>query len=71
MRIQGDELTIYAIGVDAPPRRSDWVVNKRAEKGNPEEPVIEPRTPMQPHLVEEPILIVAPKVTPVASVGGA
>jgi hypothetical protein len=69
MRIKNDELVVYPIGLDAPPRRDGWMVNSRAEKGNQNEPVIVPRQPLEAQIIEGPIVIAAPLVKPVAEVG--
>jgi hypothetical protein len=71
MRIKGDELRIYAIGLDVPPHRSEWVVNPKARAGDPNEPVVHPREGLRPRLIEEPIVVAVHLVTPVAEVGTA
>lgn len=69
MRIKGDELMVYPIGLDAPPRRDGWMANPRAEKGNQNEPIVMPRHPIEPRIIEGPIVIAAPLVKPVAAMG--
>jgi len=68
MRFEPNRLTVYPIGLHRPPRHrrwwlsgrpSGWVVNPDAEAN---EPRVEPRTPLRPHLIEGPIVIDANKV---------
>lgn len=53
LRIVGDNIEIYAIGMDDVPSRDQWVANPKAAKGNPEEPVFVPKAPLKPHLIEK------------------
>lgn len=57
MRIKGDELTVYSIGLDKVPNRKGWKINTKAEKGNQSEPVIVPKEELAPRLIEPPIVI--------------
>jgi hypothetical protein len=59
MRIKGDELTIFAIGLDRVPTRREWRLN--TEKIGSPAPAYIPSTPLQPHLIEDPIVVVCPK----------
>ncbi len=61
LRIKGDELTIYPIGIDRPPRRSFWQWNPKREKGNQNQPEVIPKSPLNYHLIEGPIVIRAPE----------
>jgi hypothetical protein len=53
MRIRGDSLEIYAVGLQDVPRRHEWNANPKHTEGNPEEPVFIPATPLRPHLIEK------------------
>jgi len=68
MRIQGDELRIYPIGIDATPARSDWIVNPRAEKDDQTESLFLPSKPLHEHLIEGPVIVRAPQVHTVKQV---
>jgi hypothetical protein len=68
MRIKGDQLTIYPIGIDKAPRRRDWRVNAKAAKDNQDEPVYLPTKPLGEHLIEGPIIVSAPQVQSVEQV---
>jgi hypothetical protein len=69
MRIKGNELTVYAIGLDTPPARSGWRINTKARPGDPSEPVIEPVEGLRICLIEDPIVVAVQLVTPVSEVG--
>lgn len=68
IRVKGDELTIYPLGLDASPKRSDWVVNPAAARENQMDPVYLPRRPLVPRLIEGPIVIRARTVQGVEEV---
>jgi hypothetical protein len=68
MRIKGDELTIYPIGVDKAPARDDWTVNANAAKNNQNEAVYLPSKPLGEHLIEGPVVIRARRVQSVEEV---
>jgi hypothetical protein len=53
IRIKGNEMTIYPIGLDAVPSRDGWAPNAKGTPG----PVLMPRAPLVPHLIEQPIII--------------
>jgi hypothetical protein len=53
LRIVGDTLEIFAIGLQDVPKRHEWTANSKAAHGNPEEPVFVPTTPLSPHLIEK------------------
>jgi len=61
LRIKGDEVTIYPIGLDRVPTRSEWRVN--AEKTGSPPPAYVPATPLAPCLIEGPITIRSPAST--------
>lgn len=65
LRILGDTLTVYAIGLDRVPTREEWR-NNPASETNPTAPWFIAKPPLEPHLIEKPIVIRAKKVTPVA-----
>ncbi len=53
LRIKGDTLEIFAIGLQEVPKRHEWTANPKAARGNPDEPVFIPSTPLRPHLIEK------------------
>src|ERR1700674_233810 len=55
--IKGDEVTIYPIGLDRVPRRRDWEKNTSAAPGNQDQPLYVPKMPLQPHLIEDPVVV--------------
>ena len=68
MRIKGDTLTIYPIGLKKVPSRGDWQVDEKASLGNQNEPRVVPRHGLDPIIIEGPIVIDATKVMRVDSV---
>jgi hypothetical protein len=42
LKIKGDELTIYPIGIDKEPRRSVWIRNPGYKEGDQNTPVFVP-----------------------------
>lgn len=56
LRLTKDELTIYSIGLDKAPRREDWQINPNG-RNNQNEPVVVPKSKLQPRLIEKPIII--------------
>jgi hypothetical protein len=60
LRIKGDQLTIYPIGLDAVPKRSEWKENP--ERDDPSAPRIVPVLPLEPKLIEMPIEVDAKTV---------
>ena len=62
LKIIGDELWIYPIGLDRMPRRDEWSETGPVP-GSPSK--YHPSTPLQPHLIENPIVIDANSVSPV------
>ena len=57
IRIKGNEVTIYAIGLDAIPSRHEWRPNPNACAGNSAEPVFLPAQPLRPHFIQKPIIV--------------
>ncbi|MBL8590235.1 MAG: metallophosphoesterase [Methylobacteriaceae bacterium] len=53
IRIRGDEVTLFPIGLDRPPRRRDWRVN--ADGAGRPAPAYVPDPPLAPHLIEGPV----------------
>jgi len=68
MRIQGDELTIYPIGIDKAPKRTDWRVNEKTAKDDQNEPIYLPTKSLGEHLIEGPITVSTPQVQSVEQV---
>jgi hypothetical protein len=53
LRIKGDNLEIFVIGLQDVPKRHEWTANPGAALGNPDEPTFVPSTPLRPHLIEK------------------
>jgi hypothetical protein len=51
--IRGDEVQVYAVGLENVPRRKDWNDNPKYKVGNPDEPRWVPTKPLEPHLIEK------------------
>ena len=68
MRIDKDKLTIYPIGLDRVPGRKGWRAITDKDDASGHNPLIKPRRPLRPHLIEMPIEILgtmpAPKPMP-------
>jgi hypothetical protein len=57
IHIKGDQVTIYPIGLRRVPRRRDWQKNAAATKTAPDEPIYVPESPLNPELIEDPIVV--------------
>ena len=57
MKIEGDKLTIYPIGIDQSPKRADWKFNEDYKEETQDTPVIVPIKALGQHLIENPIVI--------------
>lgn len=57
LRIKGDSVTVYPIGLNQTPGREDWCLN--SEKDGSPAPVYTPASPLSPELIEGPITITA------------
>jgi hypothetical protein len=66
LRIKGEHLTIFAIGIDSVPQRSEWRENKQRVK--PTSPRIIPIEGLAPKLIEPPIHVDAGGVRTVREV---
>ena len=64
IKIQGDQLTIFPIGIDQSPKRSDWKKNEDFTEGNQDTPVFVPTKGLGQRLIEKPIVIDATHVKP-------
>jgi hypothetical protein len=53
LRIHGDNVDVFAIGLNDVPKRPDWVPNPNREDGNQDESAYIPSKPLQPHLIEK------------------
>lgn len=54
IKIKGNNLEIFAIGLKEVPKREDWVANPKSGKPrNPDEPVFVPKVPLNPHIIEK------------------
>lgn len=54
LRIDGDHVDVFAVGLDDVPHRDDWVANPNcpAARNNPYEPVFIDKNGLKPHLIE-------------------
>jgi len=57
LKIEGDEITIYPIGIDKSPKREDWEFNDSYKEGTQDIPVVIPKKGLKQHLIEEPVVI--------------
>ena len=57
LKFEPDQLTIYPIGLDRVPRLDGWTAHAADGPVPPGRAVLVPRTPLRPHLIEEPIVI--------------
>jgi hypothetical protein len=64
LKINGDELTVYPIGIDKEPKRTGWKFNPDYREGDQDTPAIIPQDALGEHLVEPPIIINARDVQP-------
>jgi hypothetical protein len=66
MRIKDEEVTLYPVGLDEIPERSQWQPNS-SNVGRPP-PKLVPTDPLRPHFIEPPVTIRASRVakTPAA-----
>ncbi len=55
--IKGDDVTIYPVGLDKVPRRDEWQINPNWKEHDQTEPAYVPASPLEPHLIEGPIVI--------------
>jgi Calcineurin-like phosphoesterase len=62
MRIDKDKLTIFPIGLDKVPGRRGWRELRMDDDASGHNPLIRPKRPLKPHLIEPPIEILAPAV---------
>ena len=57
LRIQGDNITIYPVGLDRVPRRNEWRINEKWKACDPTEPAYVPTSRLTPHVIEGPIVV--------------
>ena len=59
LKIDGDKLNIYPIGIDSAPKRSVWKMNPDHNAANPDQdtPAIVPEKDLGQHLIEGPVVI--------------
>jgi hypothetical protein len=59
IKIEKNTLTIYPIGIDNVPSRSDWKINEKFNENDPDQntPFIVPLKDLGQHLIEAPIII--------------
>jgi uncharacterized Zn-finger protein len=70
LKIESNKITIYPIGIDKPPQRSDWKINDNFDEDNPNQdiPAIIPKIDLGQHLIEEPVIIDINNITPLRQV---
>lgn len=68
MKIEGDQLTIYPVGLDKSPKRKDWTFNGNYEDANPNQdtPAIIPTKQLGQKLIEDPIVIDITGIIPIS-----
>lgn len=64
LKIEGDKITIYPIGIDESPKRKDWEFNEVYEKGSEDIPLVVPKEGLGQHLIETPIVIDINNIAP-------
>jgi hypothetical protein len=64
IKIEGDRLTVFPIGLDHSPKRSDWKKNERFVDGDQNTPFFVPTRDLGHHLIEGPIVIDATHIKP-------
>ncbi len=66
LKIDGDKLTIYPIGIETSPRRENWKINDDYVDAAPNQdtPAIVPTKDLGHHLIEDPIVIDIACVSP-------
>jgi len=64
LKIDNNKLTIYPIGIDKSPERTDWKFNESYKEGTQDIPVVIPKKDLEQHLIEEPIVIDINNVIP-------
>ncbi len=57
LRLSDNALTIYPVGIDKVPGRAKWAKNQNSSENNPPVYVVNP--PLEPHLIEGPVIITA------------
>ncbi len=63
MRFEPDKVTIYPIALDKVPGRKGWRAATADERSITPSQIV-PRTPFEPHLIEDPIVIEASRIRP-------
>jgi hypothetical protein len=53
LKIMGDTIDVYAIGLTDVPNRNEWQPNPKSTRANSDEPVFIPTVPLAPHLIEK------------------
>ena len=66
LKITDDQLTIYSIGIDKTPRRNQWLDNP--DSNDKRSSRIIPKNPLDPKLIDDPIVIDANDVLSVLQV---
>ncbi len=57
LRIKGDEVTIFPIGLDKAPKRNEWHINTKWTGDEPAEPAFRTENEYQLRLIERPIVV--------------
>ncbi len=62
MRVEENKLTIFPIGLEKVPGRRGWRELRPNDDASGHNPLIRPKKPLRPHLIEPPIEILAPAI---------
>lgn len=67
IRVLGDQITVFAIGLRRVPRRNEWRDNPACST-DPTAPYFIPVEPMQPQLIERPIVVSGHRASPTTDI---
>jgi len=70
MKIEGDKLTVFPIGIDEAPRRSNWMKKLSICCRHQDTPVFVPKIGLGQKLIEPPVVIDTNQVKPLKRVVG-
>ena len=64
LKIDGDQLTVYPVGIDRSPERKDWKKNPEFRANDQDTPYFVPKQGLGQRFIEDPIVIDASRVAP-------
>lgn len=67
LRVEKDQITVYAIGLDKVPGRKGWRALNAKDSTSGHNPLIKPIDDLEPHLIEQPYVICATAQKPSAA----